>query len=189
MRRRDQLSRNPKRRKRCSHIETSQTDARKITFPQSRAKKVAAARYGIYGAFSFVNYSGNKSNREGSPARVPCSVTYEFRVIRWANSGSSCARGFCPRARQGKREEGGRWRERNGYREYGRRAKARRERIKRAKRQGRTADARERSGKSPCGGGPPDEYSGVGDRVGVVDADGWWDGGRKEGSNYLGSFP
>lgn len=30
---------------------------------------------------------------------------------------------------------------------------------------------------------------GVGDGVGVVDADGWWDGGRKEGSNYLGSFP
>jgi len=36
---------------------------------------------------------------------------------------------------------------------------------------------------------PPGGYSGVGDGVGVVDADGWWDGGRKEGSNYLGSFP
>lgn len=34
---------------------------------------------------------------------MPCSVTYEFPVIRWANSGSSCARGFCPHARD---EEG-----------------------------------------------------------------------------------
>lgn len=78
-----------------------------------------------------------------------------------------------------------------GKKKRERRAKGRRERIKRAKRQGRTADARERSGKSPCGGGPPDGYipRGVGDGVGVVDADGWWDGGRKEGSNYLGSFP
>lgn len=35
-----------------------------------------------------------------SPARVLCSVTYEFRVIRWANSGGSCARGFRLRARE-----------------------------------------------------------------------------------------
>jgi len=49
-----------------------------------------------------VNYSGNKSNREGSSARVPCFVTYEFRVIRWANSGSSCARGFLPARETGK---------------------------------------------------------------------------------------
>lgn len=34
---------------------------------------------------------------------MPCSVTYEFRVIRWANSGGSCARGFCARTRD---EEG-----------------------------------------------------------------------------------
>lgn len=70
-----------------------------------------------------------------------------------------------------------------------RRAKGRRERIKRAKRQGRTADARERSGKSPGVDPRMDILRGVGDGVGVVDADGWWDGGRKEGSNYLGSFP
>lgn len=97
---------------------------------------------------------------------MPCSVTYEFRVIRWANSGSSCARGFRPHARQGEREEDGRGRERNGHRGDERRAEGRqRERIKRAKRQGRVADAREQSGKSPCGGGPPPGgYSGRGGR-------------------------
>lgn len=144
-------------------------------------EKGIAAGYtvGIYRAFSFVNYSGNKSNREGSPARVPCSVTYEFRVIRWANSGSSCARGFCPHARRGRREDGIGEKEME-YKRDGRRAEGRRQRIKRVKRHGRTVDARERSGKSPCGGGPPGGYSGGGDGVGVVDADGWRDGAASE---------
>lgn len=34
--------------------------------------------------------------------------------------------------------------------------------------------------KVQCGGGPPDGYSGVGDGVGVVDADGRWDGAAGE---------
>lgn len=73
-----------------------------------------------------------------SPARVLCSVTYEFRVIRWANSGGSCARGFRPRARETRKKTVVEREEGMGER----RARESGRRVKRAKRQGR---GRERS--------------------------------------------
>lgn len=101
-----------------------------------------------------------KREGRGSPARVPRSVTYEFRVIRWANSGGSCARGFA-RTRQGKSalEDSPRPAGRRGDQEriyegmkeertrgMVSRSETGRKRIKRAKRRGR-ADGRARGNK------------------------------------------
>lgn len=104
---------------------------------------------------------------------MPCSVTYEFRVIRWANSGSSCARGFRPHARRGKREEDGRSRKRNGYGSAREKSKGTEGENKTGKTTGADGGCAERSGKSPLRGWTPwNGYSGVGDGIGVVDADG-----------------
>lgn len=74
-------------------------------------------------------------------------------------------------ARQGKREGDGRWRERNGYRGDGSGG------TEGENKAGETTGADSGCAgakwkKSVRGGGPPGGYSGVGDGVGVVDADG-----------------